>query len=115
MDHKHVYLAGPMRGHERFNFDAFESAASQLENKGIKVTSPHRMDLEIGFDPNNTSLEGFDVHDCVRRDVEAIISTEACVFLPGWENSIGAKAEKAIADWLDRPCFSFPDLSSIAA
>jgi hypothetical protein len=101
-----------MRGYPRYNFDAFEAAALDLESRGIKIISPHRMDLEIGFDPAG-SLDGFDLHGAIRRDIEAIISTEACIFLPGWDKSTGARAEKAISEWAGHPCLNYPDLSSM--
>lgn len=115
-----VYLAGPMRGYPKFNFDAFEAAMKDLESKGISVISPHKMDLDIGFDPTTESPvnshgvpDGFCIKDCIRRDVEAILATEGIVFLPGWEKSKGANAEKAIGHWLDRPMFLYPTLQPL--
>ena len=111
---KSVYLAGPMRHYPRFNFDAFESAMQDLESMGIKVISPHKMDLDIGFNPDtDLASQGFCLHDCIRRDVEAILSTEGIVFLPGWEKSLGANAEKAIGHWLERPMFLYPSLQPL--
>jgi hypothetical protein len=47
-----VYLAGPMTGYPRWNFDAFDEAARQLRSDGHDVVSPHELDLERGFDPD---------------------------------------------------------------
>ena len=35
-----VYLAGPMRGLPRYNFDAFDRAAKYLREDGYAVFSP---------------------------------------------------------------------------
>lgn len=110
---KSCYLAGPMRGYPRYNFDAFEAAEQDLQSRGYKIVSPHRMDLDVGFDPNG-GLEHFDLSECVRRDANAIIDTECVIFLEGWERSKGARAEKTIAEWLGRPCYTYPSLESLA-
>lgn len=90
-----------MRSLHRFGFDAFEQATLALEAKGYRVLSPHRMDLELGFDPDKSLAENnFDLKDCVLRDVKAILKVDALVLLNGWETSLGAKAEKAVAEWL---------------
>lgn len=107
-----LYIAGPMRGYDRFNFDAFEAACLDLERRGYSVISPHRMDLEAGFDPCGT-LDGFDLHGAIRRDIEAIIATDAIALLPGWESSMGAKAEKSVAEWLDRLIFLYPTMEAL--
>jgi hypothetical protein len=116
---KSAYLAGPMRNRPFFNFHAFESAMIDLEARGIKITSPHKMDKDMGFDPTKQDPyevgipEGFNIEECVRRDIQAILETESIIFLPGWETSIGATAERAVAAWLMRPCYLYPRLEPI--
>jgi hypothetical protein len=100
-----------MRGYPRFNFDAFENAEEALRSIGWNVISPHSMDLDIGFNPDQSLSENnFDLLDAVRRDVEAIISSEAIVMLPGWRRSKGARAERGVAIWLDRDIFYYGTL-----
>ena len=101
-----------MRGIDQFNFPAFESAEESLLNSGYDVTSPHRLDLEAGFDPMQDSSSFFS-EECVRRDIEAIFSVDALVFLPGWEGSKGARAERALAEWLEKKCYTYPDFIEI--
>ena len=48
-----VYIAGPMRGYPRFNFDAFDAAQSHLESLGYRVISPAALDREVGFNPDD--------------------------------------------------------------
>lgn len=98
-----IYIAGPMRGYPRFNFDAFDAAEKELAGKGYNALSPHRMELDHGFDPSKSlDANGFDLKEAVRRDVEAIIAADAVYMLKGWEQSAGATAEFHIARWLDK-------------
>lgn len=93
-----------MRGCFRYNFDAFAAAESDLESRGFTVLSPHKMDLELGFDPNKTLEEqNFDIKDCVRRDVDAILKADAVVVLPDSDDSPGVTAERALATWVGLP------------
>jgi nucleoside 2-deoxyribosyltransferase len=110
-DVKTVYVAGPMRGFPRYNFDAFESAEQSLAARGFNVISPHRLDLQVGFNPDQSlDANGFSIEDAVRRDVEAMIASDALVLLPGWEQSIGANAERGIALWLGKPVYLLEEI-----
>jgi hypothetical protein len=101
-----VYLAGPMRGYPRYNFDAFLVAAGALRAEGIEVVSPAEMDLVLGFDPDRTLEEqGFDVEEALRRDFDAIATVEGIVFMEGSEKSAGALAEYEVAKALVLPVF----------
>ena len=107
-----VYLAGPMRGIPEFNFPAFNDAAELLRSKGHEVFSPAEADMERhGVDissGNTTGCEdtaakehGFSLREALGIDLAWICAhAEAIALLPGWENSKGAKAEKATADAL---------------
>lgn len=102
------YIAGPMRGIYRYNFDAFDDAALMLSKRLDRCISPADLDRESGFDPDdlpddhdwNTVPDDFDFLDCVNRDIEAIKKCDAIYMLSGWENSTGANAELALAKWL---------------
>lgn len=112
---KSCYLAGPMRGYPRYNFDAFESATKVLRDRWkIEVISPHEMDLGMGFNPDipETDITPEFVNECVRRDVDAIIKTEGIVFIGNIRDSIGAMAEMAVARWLGRKCLLYCDYGS---
>lgn len=101
---RRYYLAGPMRGIKEFNFPTFLRAAERLRGTGHLVMSPAEHDLEIGFSPQamtgNEDLAslGFDLRASLLWDVEQILHprTSGVVFLPGWENSTGARAEFAV-------------------
>lgn len=92
-----IYLAGPMNGHPLFNFPAFHRAAKELRERGHEVASPAENDLECGFDPAGT-LDGFDLAAAFRWDVEQILKAEQIALLPGWDGSVGATLERAIAE-----------------
>ena len=43
-----IYVAGPMRGYEEFNYPAFYEAERILESIGWDVVNPAKMDAEVG-------------------------------------------------------------------
>ena len=103
-----IYIAGPMRGLPHFNFDQFDSAKQRLNHRGYAVVSPADLDRQCGFDPSRlpedfdwcTTPDDFDFAGCVERDIDAIKTCDAIYMLDGWEHSVGAKAELALAQWL---------------
>lgn len=94
---KRIYVAGPMRGIDEFNFPAFNEAAVVLRGCGHHVISPAEHDLEQGFDPTTNSLDGFDLDAALRWDFEQVMAVDLVVVLPGWERSTGATLEVQIA------------------
>lgn len=93
-----LYLAGPMRGHEHYNFPAFDKAAAMLRANGHEVISPAELDRAIGFDETSPDPlpDGF-VEEAMRRDVDALLQVEAIALLPGWECSAGSCFEWDVA------------------
>jgi hypothetical protein len=94
---KSIYVAGPMRGYELFNFPAFDAASAVLRAQGWEVFSPAEHDRATGFDPSNTEMVGFDVTAAFRWDIETLLHVDTVYFLRGWEASQGANTEHAIA------------------
>lgn len=106
---KTIYIAGPMRGRPLFNFLAFDAARDMLRSKGFSVISPADLDRASGFDPstlpsdhdwNDIDSVGFSLSDAIDRDIRALRRCDAIYMLPEWENSKGARAEKALAEWM---------------
>lgn len=100
-----------MRGIPFFNFPAFDAARDALKAEGWNVLSPADIDRSTGFDPVNIpSPETYDwmdlqkidfsLKDAAIRDTQALTECDAIYMLDGWQTSRGAKAEKAIAEWL---------------
>jgi len=103
-----IYIAGPMTGIPHYNFPAFDKATEMLRSRGHDVSSPADMDRTAGFDamdlPEDSDWgfipEGFDIDACLVRDIDAIRWSDAVYLLPGWEDSVGCKMEKAVAEFL---------------
>jgi hypothetical protein len=97
-----VYLAGPMRNIDKFNFPAFDEAAARLRAMGHDVINPADLDREHGFDENNPAFVPDDafMRTAIARDLVAIASCEALALLPGWRKSAGTKVELTLARFL---------------
>jgi nucleoside 2-deoxyribosyltransferase len=90
-----LYLAGPMRGYPEENFPAFNDAAATLREMGHTV-----------FNPAENSSPGTDIRVCLAVDMVWICaSAEGVALLPGWRDSKGATAERALAIALGIPIF----------
>lgn len=99
-----VYIAGPMRGYEDYNFPMFDRATAFFEREGWIVISPAELDrLYEGWGaapPWGWKGTKEDYRRFILRDIHAIIENcTAVAFLPGWEDSKGAKVERAIAEF----------------
>ena len=96
---KSIYVAGPMRGYELFNFPAFDAASAVLRAQGWEVFSPAEHDRSSGFDPSIADMDAqnFDVTQAFRWDIETLLHVYTVYFLRGWEASQGANTEHAIA------------------
>jgi hypothetical protein len=100
-----------MRGRPYYNFPAFDAAEDRLRREGESVINPASLDRQRGFDgttlPATTDWRqipaGFDLHQCVRADVDKLLGCDGIYLLAGWESSLGARAEAAVAKWLGLP------------
>lgn len=107
-----VYLSGPMRSIEKFNFPLFDRQRDFLvDEKGWIVVSPADIDRHSG--EANPSLDT-PQENYVYRDFHSIFVlrpsgervTDGLAMLPGWEKSRGAMAEFFLALWLNMPIFN---------
>lgn len=105
---KSIYIAGPMRGYKYFNFPAFDTARDMLKMAGWCAISPADLDRSTGFDPwklpedydwRDLNKIGFSIEDAIARDTQVLNAVHAIYMLDGWQNSRGARAELAIAEW----------------
>jgi hypothetical protein len=84
-----VYLAGPMRGYPEYNYPAFHTHAAELRALGYEVFNPAEHD-SLFKHGGIRMVMAFDTQMvCMWADMIAV--------LPGWEESLGAKAEVALA------------------
>jgi hypothetical protein len=122
-----IYLSGPMRGYENFNFPAFDAAAEYLRANGHEVFNPADKDRER--DPTGISWISktgdiceaeasghFNRRVAIRDDLNWIMDhANAIALLPGWEKSKGANAELWLARFLDLPEILMTDEVSVSA
>ena len=108
-----IYIAGPMRGYDNFNFDAFDECARYLADAGYVPISPTDMDrLYEGwgtYPPEDLEVDRALKERCMRRDIEAIFTCDAIFMLKGWEDSSGANVEHALAKFLGLKVFYYDD------
>lgn len=69
------------------NFPAFDAAADGLRRRGFDVVNP----AEIKPDGLTTW------QNCMRADLQAMLTCDAIALLSGWENSKGAHLELHLA------------------
>ena len=101
---KNAYIAGPMSGHDDFNFTTFFKAADMLKRLGYKVFNPAEEDLKKWGSIENTKKHAT-YRKCLKLDLNYILDTENLTIfvLPNWHTSKGAKIEIAIAEVLKLP------------
>lgn len=100
-----LYLAGPMTGYPRWNFDAFLAAAADLRAAGYDVVSPAEIELEAGFNPDAPvgDYTEADYHAAMRRDIATVLDVDGVALLPGWSSSRGARVEASVASAVGIP------------
>lgn len=80
-----VYIAGPMSGLPNYNRTEFNVTEEILKKEGFTVMNPACLP------------SGFGDHEYMDICMAMIRSCEAIYMLPRWSNSLGAKAEYALA------------------
>jgi hypothetical protein len=94
-----IYLAGPFRGLPGWNAAAFRQAEQAWVAAGWQVFSPRATNAALGYLPDSVVTL-----DHLRHvwavDSAAIMASSAIALLPGWERSVGATAELALAHFL---------------
>lgn len=95
-----AYISGPMTGYKNLNFDAFNEAEAKLRALGWDVVNP----VTINPDPSTDWL------DCIAADLLAMRDCKAIVFLPGHEESFGARIEALAAQRMGFKTYKLEDL-----
>src|ERR1700679_3648057 len=111
-----VYIAGPMTGIPQFNFPLFNKVAADLREQGHSCFNPAARDIErhanIDFtsgDVEQVKSQGFSLREALADDTNYIcLEADAIVMLPGWEFSLGARAEHALATALKHTILYLP-------
>ena len=94
---RRVYIAGPMSGHDLYNFPAFFEAEKDWAQAGWIVVNPARIDVEAGFDPAHDAGDTSEFY--MHRDLPEVIGCDAIALLPGWRESPGTEKELTVARW----------------
>ncbi len=84
---KRIYISGPMTGMPELNFPAFHAEAARLTSLGYDVVNP----AELNPDP------AMGWHECMRRDLAALLTCDALALMDGWQKSDGAHLEMHVA------------------
>jgi len=101
-----AYLAGPMRGHEEFNFPEFHKQAAWLRASGWSIFSPAERDEEdeaLNGDWAVGKQRGLDYF--MQFDLAAVCQTDAVILMKGWQSSQGARLEAMVAVEIEHPVF----------
>ena len=97
MRRKRIYIAGPMRGHVDYNYQAFINADNQFRKQPdladywevvnpIEIAAGFGSADEIGKDPELLKR-------VIELELAAVKSCDAILLLRGWEKSEGARSE----------------------
>lgn len=105
-----IYLAGPMRGIQDYNYPLFNAVADRLRQFGYRVANPADTDAEV-HDRAIAAENPLSVY--MERDLSDVAASHAVFVLPGWEQSEGAKIEVNVAFMLGHPVFSLPTFARV--
>ena len=94
---KVIYIAGPIKGVERY-WEGFERAEDELIALGFIPVSPSRHPV------------GLTAEQYARLNFATIDVADAVLFLPGWQKSKGARLERDYCIYTEKPFFTDPFL-----
>ena len=102
-DRPYIYVAGPMTGKPNYNRELFNDVSEALEEGGWNVFNPAANDINIfgSYEACDAAIAE-DRQNALRimlgSDLQFITQeANAIAMLPGWETSLGARAEHATA------------------
>jgi hypothetical protein len=101
-----LYISGPVTGIEADNYEAFSDASYSLRAYRYDVTAPH--DFVLPYMSHEVAMAAC-IHQLTSRVWDADSNGpknlyDGLALLPGWEQSEGARLEKAVAEACGIPC-----------
>ncbi len=101
-----IYIAGPMRGIENWNFPMFDYAEEIWRDAGHQPFSPAQIDRVLKYSPTTDSGCNDDhLRHVIQMDIACVMAADAIALLPGWEASRGVAVELALAQFLGLPIY----------
>jgi hypothetical protein len=101
---KKIYIAGPMRDYDKYNFPAFDIAEHALAKEGWLPISPASLDRMYEgwnpYPPEDLEIDYDLKRRVMQRDLACIFECDAIYMLEGWGKSSGARVERALAEFL---------------
>jgi hypothetical protein len=101
-----AYISGPMTGIPKQNYPEFFAYEERWHKAGWRVLNPARFNPVIEIHRKDPRIKPGTEESraaSIWQDLEAIRETDVIVMLPGWEHSIGARAELYTARALRHP------------
>ena len=104
-----LYIAGQMRHKEDRNFPAFDACRDALRRQGHLPVSPADMDRLIhgidGTQGDGSQDTKSKLMEYMDRDLAILKYCDGIVLLDGWFLSVGARLEKAYAEYFSIEIF----------
>ena len=100
------YIAGPMTGYPEFNKPAFMKAERDIREElwwaEVEVFNPAVEQEEMILDgmTGHEPMDPDQLKRIVKKDLDGLQGCTRIYMLEGWEKSVGARAEHAVAVWL---------------
>ena len=94
-----IYISGPISGYDlEERKQAFENARKEILDfcERWDEKSGGRTEVEV-FSPPHAYKEGMTYAQIMRYDIEQLLKCDLIVFLNGWQDSRGCKAEREVA------------------
>ena len=105
---KSVYVVGPMRGIESYNYASFQAAQEALQGlgAGLKVTTPIDSDAELGISLAVPEHQ-LPMKKLFFQAVQRVVEADFLIALPGYIESTGTMMECLMAEFLGKPVFLY--------
>ena len=93
-----IFIAGPMRGYENYNFKKFDHTEELLRQLGFDVVNPARISRKFKESEVNSDIAVYNKMVDMQQDAERTCNT--ILLLDGWQWSEGVKLEVRTASEL---------------
>ena len=88
---KRVFIAGPMRGYEKYNFPKFDKIEKILKDNGVECVNPGRISRKFKEKDVNSDINVY--NEMVELQQKAEKTCNAILLLDGWQWSKGVQLE----------------------